>query len=135
MLQFTKPLCQSLGTPPSEYGFSAFTLDHDDVLRLEAIDKCCGLSGNNDLDLRGHGPYQSTNHGNGVGMESKLRLVQNQNVRQVLFGLKEKHDEGYDPQHAVRRLRNIELLVTVSFTPGKQQVTVLRFQFKIREEG
>ena len=91
--------------------------DNYDIVWSEAIDQLGRLSGYHDLNPRRQRTNQAANDVYRVWVEPELRLVNDQDVRQVLLRLQQKRNEGHNTQHSVRGLGHAEYLITVPFTP------------------
>ena len=109
-------------------------LDDDYVARCETVNELCRLRRHNDLNSSRDRTNQPSDYAHRVWMQPKFRFVYNQDVRQVLLRLQQQCNESHHSQHSIRRLRNPEYLIAVSFTPLQQQAPMVRIQFKVGEK-
>ena len=74
----------------------------NNIARIETIDQLGRLRGNNDLNPSRQGSYQPSDDVYRIWMEPKFGFVNDQDVRQVLFGLQQQRYESQCPQHPIR---------------------------------
>ncbi len=99
---------------------------HHNILGGKAVNQRNGLSGENYLGMLRRGPYQPGKDFDGIRMKSQFRLVQDDHIGKVGFGLLEERHERHNPQHAVGSLAGRKYPVSAPFAPGKQHLSEFR---------